>query len=104
MSCDTVVLDVCNVTKVFRIYEAPIDRLKQSLANRLFRSSSEEPRYFKEFWALKDINFEVKRGETVGVIGRNGAGKSTLLQTICGTLLPTYGTVETRGKISALLE
>ncbi|MEZ0602645.1 ATP-binding cassette domain-containing protein [Paraburkholderia sp. IW21] len=104
MSCDDIILDVRDVSKVFRIYDAPVDRLKQSLVNRLFRASSENRKYFKEFWALKDINFEVKRGETVGIIGRNGAGKSTLLQTICGTLLPTHGTVEARGKISALLE
>ncbi|WP_439890362.1 ATP-binding cassette domain-containing protein [Ralstonia sp. 25C] len=104
MSCDDAILHVQDVSKVFHIYDAPVDRLKQSIASRLWKKQGGGRAYHKEFWALKDVNFNVARGETVGIIGRNGAGKSTLLQIICGTLLPTHGQVITRGKISALLE
>jgi lipopolysaccharide transport system ATP-binding protein len=79
--------------------------LKQSVYPRLRRLAGQEPKnYYREFWALKDVSFEVKKGETVGIIGRNGSGKSTLLQIICGTLAPTGGTVETNGRVAALLE
>ncbi|TAN64847.1 MAG: ABC transporter ATP-binding protein [Methylobacter sp.] len=98
-------IKVENLSKCYQIYETPSDRLKQFVAPRLQRLTGQSPKqYFREFWALKDISFEIKKGETVGIIGRNGSGKSTLLQLICGTLNPTDGSVETRGRIAALLE
>ena len=96
---------VQNLSKCYQIYDKPHHRLKQSLYPRLQRFIGSSPKqYFREFWALKDVSFEVKKGETVGIIGRNGSGKSTLLQIICGTLAPTGGNVETKGRIAALLE
>ena len=94
---DDVVIRVRNIGKCYQIYDKPKDRLKQAL----WRGRRQ---YFREFWALRDVSFDVKRGETLGIIGRNGSGKSTLLQIICGTLTPSEGTVETRGRVAALLE
>ncbi len=91
--------------KCYQIYDQPQDRLKQALVPRLFHMVGKpRPTYFREFWALRDVTFEVARGEAVGIIGRNGAGKSTLLQIIAGTLTPTLGGVEVRGRVGALLE
>lgn len=96
---------VTNLSKCYQIYDRPQDRLKQSLLPRLHRLAGLAPEsYFREFWALSDVSFEIRKGETVGVIGRNGSGKSTLLQMICGTLSPTAGTVTTQGRVAALLE
>lgn len=104
MSSD-VVIRVKNVGKCYQIYDQPHDRLKQSLMPRLYKLVGKAPRtYFREFWALREVSFEVRKGETVGIVGRNGSGKSTLLQIICGTLAPTSGQVETSGRIAALLE
>jgi len=95
-STDAPVISVAGVAKVYQVYDRPQDRLKQAfLRNR---------RLFHEFWALRDVSLEIRRGETVGIVGRNGSGKSTLLQIICGTLQPSAGTVAIHGRVSALLE
>ena len=100
-----IAIRVQNLSKCYQIYDNPGDRLKQFVAPRIKRLLGKpHNHYFREFWALQDVSFEVKRGETVGIIGRNGSGKSTLLQIICGTLTPTGGTVQTNGRIAALLE
>ena len=100
-----IAIQVQNLSKSYFIYARPQDRLKQSIYPKLQRLVGNQPRvYYNEFWALKDVSFEVKKGETVGIIGRNGSGKSTLLQLICGTLSPTWGNIETSGRVAALLE
>ncbi|MFK3798204.1 ABC transporter ATP-binding protein [Pseudomonas sp. NPDC088444] len=105
MSSDQSVISVRNVSKCFYSYDKPHDRLKQAIVPRFQRWAGDEvTTYGKEFWALRDISFDVQKGETVGIVGRNGSGKSTLLQIICGTLTPTLGEIETRGRIAALLE
>lgn len=102
---NNIAIRVNNLSKCYHIYDRPQDRLKQSIVPKLRSLVGRNPgRYFREFWALNDVSFEVARGETVGIIGRNGSGKSTLLQMICGTLEPTTGTVETNGRVAALLE
>ncbi|OGR00399.1 MAG: sugar ABC transporter ATP-binding protein [Deltaproteobacteria bacterium RIFOXYD12_FULL_55_16] len=105
MPPNDIAICVSNLSKCYQIYDNPRDRLKQFVAPCLQRIAGQPPKqYFREFWALKDVSFEVKKGETVGIIGRNGSGKSTLLQMICGTLNPTSGSVQTNGRIAALLE
>ncbi|WP_412022351.1 ABC transporter ATP-binding protein [Burkholderia cepacia] len=100
-----VVIAAKGLGKYYEIYGNPKDRLKQFLLPTVDRARGKEPRkYYKQFWALSDVSFEVRRGETVGIIGRNGSGKSTLLQLVCGTLSPSSGTMETQGRIAALLE
>ncbi|QQG66479.1 ABC transporter ATP-binding protein [Desulfobulbus oligotrophicus] len=100
-----IAIKVENLSKCYQIYNTPRDRLKQFILPRIQHVVGKQPQqYYREFWALKDISFEVKKGETVGIIGRNGSGKSTLLQLICGTLYPTSGLVQTHGRIAALLE
>jgi lipopolysaccharide transport system ATP-binding protein len=102
---DDIAIKVEGLSKCYQIYDQPRDRLKQFVMPRLQRLAGQTPKqYFREFWALKDVSFEVKKGETVGIIGRNGSGKSTLLQMICGTLNPTSGSIQTNGRIAALLE
>ncbi len=100
-----IAIKVENLSKCYQIYDQPRDRLKQFVLPRMQQLIGRPPRqYCREFWALKDVSFDVKKGESVGIIGRNGSGKSTLLQIITGTLAPTSGTATTNGRIAALLE
>ncbi|BFI96988.1 MAG: ABC transporter ATP-binding protein [Rhodanobacter sp.] len=105
MSSNDLSICVEGLSKRYEIYAEPTDRLRQMILPRLWRAiGRSERRYFDEFWALRDVSFSVRRGETVGIIGRNGSGKSTLLQMVCGTLHPTEGSVRVPGRIAALLE
>jgi lipopolysaccharide transport system ATP-binding protein len=99
------VIAVHQLGKCYHVYERPQDRLKQALIARLpLPGGRSRPSYFREFWALRDVSFEVGRGAAVGILGRNGAGKSTLLQLIAGTLSATCGSVSLHGRVAALLE
>lgn len=92
-----IAIKVENLSKIYKLYNAPIDRMKEAL--HPFKK-----KYHKDFYALNAVSFEIKKGETVGVIGKNGAGKSTLLKIITGVLSPTIGKVTVNGRVSALLE
>jgi lipopolysaccharide transport system ATP-binding protein len=90
-------ISVSGLGKCYQLYDKPVHRMLQSLVG-------EKHRFYREFWALRNVDFQVMRGETLGIIGRNGAGKSTLLQMIAGTLRPTEGRAVTHGRVAALLE
>jgi lipopolysaccharide transport system ATP-binding protein len=92
-----IAIKVENLGKCYQIYDKPRDRLLQMLVRG-------RKKLYREFWSLQDISFEIKRGETVGIIGRNGSGKSTLLQIICGTLNQSSGNIQVNGRVAALLE
>jgi ABC-type polysaccharide/polyol phosphate transport system ATPase subunit len=92
-----IAIKVENLTKVYHLYDKPQDRLKEAL--NPFKKS-----YHHDFYAMEKVSFEIKKGETVGILGRNGAGKSTLLKMITGVLTPTSGSIEVNGKIASLLE
>lgn len=94
---NNIAIKVSHLTKVYKLYNKPEDRLKEAL--HPFKK-----KYHKDFYALNDVNFEIKKGETVGIIGKNGAGKSTLLKIITGVLTPTSGHVHVNGRIASLLE
>ncbi len=94
---DNIAIKVENLSKVYHLYDRPQDRLKEAL--NPFKKS-----YHHDFHAIDSVSFEVKKGETVGIIGKNGAGKSTLLKMITGVLTPSSGRVEVNGKIASLLE
>ena len=112
--CSEIAIEAEGLAKAYRIYARPADRLKQAVVPRLRRLAApllraarrplDPPPFFTEHWALRPLSFAVRRGETMGVLGRNGSGKSTLLQLICGTLTPTQGRVRVQGRVAALLE
>jgi lipopolysaccharide transport system ATP-binding protein len=93
---EEIAISLKNISKSYKRYARPVDRLKEILVP--------SKNYAQEFWALRDINLQVPKGETLGIIGQNGSGKSTLLQIIAGTLTPTTGEVFVNGRVSALLE
>jgi lipopolysaccharide transport system ATP-binding protein len=114
-----IAISVKNVSKAYRIWRDPSARLKAplwdligkvlpawllNLNTKLKLRAGNPARYYKDFYALKDVSFEIKKGEAVGIIGRNGSGKSTLLQMIAGTLTPTSGSIQVNGRVAALLE
>lgn len=92
-----IIINVENLSKIYKLYGKPIDRLKESI-NPFGR------KYHRDFFALRDVSFDVKRGESIGIIGKNGSGKSTLLKIITGVLTPSSGNVTVNGKVAALLE
>ena len=92
-----IAIKVEKLVKIYRLYDRPIDRMKEAL-------SFSRKKYSKEHYALNNISFEIKKGETVGILGSNGSGKSTILKIITGVLTQTSGDVTVNGKISALLE
>lgn len=98
MSCDQHAIEISDISKVFPVYAQPHHRLAQMLVRR------NKQRWYREFVALRNVSFNVERGETLGIVGRNGSGKSTLLQIICGTQTPTAGQVNVNGRVAALLE
>lgn len=97
MNNNDIVISTKNLSKVYKLYGNPKDRLKEALHPR-------RKKYHKEFYALRNIDLEIKRGEVIGIVGKNGSGKSTLLKIISRVLTPTSGEVMVKGKISSLLE
>ena len=95
-SDDNVVIRARHLAKAYKLYDSQGDWLKQQLLGSA-------KTYYKSFWALKDISFEVQRGESLGIIGRNGCGKSTLLQIICGMTRPTKGEIWVKGRVAPVL-
>ncbi|MCF8229577.1 MAG: ABC transporter ATP-binding protein [Bacteroidales bacterium] len=94
---NNIAVKVNGLTKIYRLFNTPKDRLKESL--HPFRK-----KYHKDFYALRDVNFEINKGDTLAIIGRNGSGKSTLLKILSNVLTPTSGNCTVNGKVSSLLE
>lgn len=94
---ENIAIKVENLSKVYKLYDTPFDRLKEAL-------SPIRRKFHRDFFALKDVSFEIRKGETFGILGKNGSGKSTLLKIIAGVLSPTHGNITVNGKVSALLE
>ncbi|MFX4262069.1 ABC transporter ATP-binding protein [Pelotomaculum propionicicum] len=92
-------IKITNLGKMYRLYKSPMDKIFDAFGLNFWRKN-----YYQEFWALKDLDLEIKKGERVGIVGRNGAGKSTLLKTIIGNVSPTEGQVKVNGRIQALME
>jgi len=92
-----IAIRVENLSKAYKLYQKPVDRLKEALHPL-------KKKYHKDFYALKDLSFEIKKGETVGIVGKNGSGKSTLLKLITGVTTPSGGKITVNGRISAILE
>ncbi|UJP04449.1 MAG: ABC transporter ATP-binding protein [Nitrosomonas sp.] len=94
-------IQISQASKCYQLYHRPAERLKQFLWPHRWLGARQ---FYREFWALRDINLCIQPGEVVGIVGRNGAGKSTLLQLVCGTLQPTQGEISVTGRVAALLE
>ena len=98
--CDRdIAVDIKKLGKMYKLYKNPKDKIKEAFGLNFYKKN-----YYKEFWALRDVNITIKKGERVGLIGHNGAGKSTLLKTVIGNIQPTEGSVKIQGNIQALLE
>ncbi len=99
------IITASGLGKCYHVYTSPADRLKQMVQRRLARATGGTPKQrYREFWALRGVDFDIRRGETVGILGRNGSGKTTLLQLLCGTLPWSEGQCSVRGRVAALLE
>ena len=92
-----IVISTRNLSKVYKLYRSPQDRLKEAL-------HPGRKKYHKDFYALKDVNLEIRRGEVIGIVGKNGSGKSTLLKILSRVLTPSSGEFMVKGKVSSLLE
>lgn len=93
------IVSVEHVSMEFRLYKEQVDNLKEFFIKKIKRELS-----YDEFWALKDVSFEIKRGDAFGIVGTNGSGKSTLLKTIAGVLKPTKGKITVRGSVAPMIE